>query len=38
VATGDEKKSGADSYADQIFGDRLFEGYLGGLISPPGYD
>jgi len=26
VATGDEKKSGADSYADQIFGDGLFEG------------
>ena len=23
---GDEKKSGADSYADQIFGDGLFEG------------
>jgi hypothetical protein len=26
VAAGDEKKSGADSYADQIFGDGLFEG------------
>ena len=23
---GDEKKSGADSYADQIFGDGFFEG------------
>ena len=26
MAAGDEKKSGADSYADQIFGDSLFEG------------
>ena len=26
TGTGDEKKSGADSYADQIFGDSMFEG------------